>query len=796
LARGSLIESRCAILPGRRVYREGDMDVAYPLGPSMVPADLTKPSPAYVRHARLAMAGLLLFLALYLGLLGWFSWTAYRLLAQGGGSLLTIAWGIANAFFAVFLIKALLFIKRAKPPTALEIDAKEEPQLFGFIARLVADAGAPTPHRVFLSHDVNAAVFYDLSFINLIWPSRKNLVIGVGLINVLALGEFKAVLAHEFGHFAQRSMAVGRWVYMSQQIARQIVDRRDVLDRALIFLSNIDLRLAWIGWLLRLVVWSLRSTIEIALRVVVVAERALSREMEFQADLVAVSLTGSDALIHALHRLGAADEAMNEAIGGAAQQLGEGRAVRDVYELQTRAIERMRAIIDDESYGTSPRIPAGERERHRVFEHERVMPPKMWATHPSNRAREDNAKSRYVACEIDERPAWVLFRDPGATRRKMTAHLLKAMGAELKQLETLDDARGVAVIERRFGRKWFEPRYRGVYLGRSCVREASRVSELFDPNQTSEIDFAKLYPESLRSHLGQWKDSLVERATLEGLRDGRLHSPDGVIRHRGQPIRAREIPAALEQVAADCQRARATLAAHDRACRSVHWAAAREVGEDWAGYYYSLVALLHYADHSEANLRDAQRHLGNVLAVVTADDRVTEAERARVIQSAEDLHWSLRAIHQHAREVVLPEVVAREFGGKSWTELIGDPYPLPPPDANNLGDWLGVIDGWLHAVLDPLDGLERQCLQAMLEVEAEIEACIREGRTLGPAPALAQGPSEYRVLPPGQEREVQTKLPLWERFYVADGLFPSIARTVIALAIVGATLYGGLYVGG
>lgn len=91
-------------------------------------------------------------------------------------------------------------------------------------------------------------MFYDLSLINLLLPSRKNLDIGLGLVNVLNLGELKAVLAHEFGHFAQRTMAVGRWVYIAQQIAAHIVGKRDALDRVLATLSRIDLRVAWIGW--------------------------------------------------------------------------------------------------------------------------------------------------------------------------------------------------------------------------------------------------------------------------------------------------------------------------------------------------------------------------------------------------------------------------------------------------------------------------------------------------------------------------------------------------------------------
>src|SRR5207244_1928026 len=126
-----------------------------------------------------------------------------------------------------------------------------------FLHRLADELGAPRPYRVYLSPGVNACVFYDLSLLNLIIPSRKNLDIGLGLVNVLNIGELKAVLAYEFGHFAQRTMAVGRWVYISHQIATHIVAKRDAFDRFLAYLSRLDIRIAWIGWLFRLIVWAI-----------------------------------------------------------------------------------------------------------------------------------------------------------------------------------------------------------------------------------------------------------------------------------------------------------------------------------------------------------------------------------------------------------------------------------------------------------------------------------------------------------------------------------------------------------
>ena len=178
-------------------------------------------------------------------------------------------------------------------------------------------------------------MFYDLSIINLVFPSKKNLEIGLGLVNVLNLGELRSVLAHEFGHFAQRAMAVGRWVYIAQQIAGNLVARRDKLDDFLNSWSRVDFRIAWVAWILSVIVWSIRSLVDSAFSVVVLVQRALSREMEMQADLVAVSLTGSDALIHALHRLQAADDSWDRAVNFAFEEKAKEKIAPDVFALQS-----------------------------------------------------------------------------------------------------------------------------------------------------------------------------------------------------------------------------------------------------------------------------------------------------------------------------------------------------------------------------------------------------------------------------------------------------------------------------
>src|SRR5262249_36525719 len=86
--------------------------------------------------------------------------------------------GILSGLLCLFLVKGLFKWRRDDPGLRLEITQKEQPVLFDFIRRVCRDAGAPAPHRVYLTPDVNAAVFYHESVLSLFLPTPKNLIIG------------------------------------------------------------------------------------------------------------------------------------------------------------------------------------------------------------------------------------------------------------------------------------------------------------------------------------------------------------------------------------------------------------------------------------------------------------------------------------------------------------------------------------------------------------------------------------------------------------------------------------------
>ena len=202
------------------------LDDLYPPSPTTIARDVTRPPPAYRLQVIVVLLSLILFLVIYVGLTALAAYGVYWSFQQavnptmaGGrvGRARSDPWlyflGLGPPLWHSFLFP----LQELLPAIAEERGSRCRGIREGSTRTLrfhpppgAPKTAAPLPHRVFVSHEVNACVFFNQSFWSLIIPAKKNLLIGLGLVNRLNLTEFKAVLAHEFGHFSQNLDAAGR----------------------------------------------------------------------------------------------------------------------------------------------------------------------------------------------------------------------------------------------------------------------------------------------------------------------------------------------------------------------------------------------------------------------------------------------------------------------------------------------------------------------------------------------------------------------------------------------------------
>src|SRR5207237_8947219 len=117
-------------------------------------------------------------------------------------------------------------------------------------------------------------------------PPGKERLVGLGLVNVVDLAEFKAVLAHEFGHFAQRSVGLGSYLYVANRVMHDVIYSRDALDRFVDTWSQQDIRVSFPAWGLKGVLWVVRKILAGTYQGLTLLHLSLSRQLEFNADNV------------------------------------------------------------------------------------------------------------------------------------------------------------------------------------------------------------------------------------------------------------------------------------------------------------------------------------------------------------------------------------------------------------------------------------------------------------------------------------------------------------------------------
>ncbi|GAB3859924.1 hypothetical protein GCM10028822_37270 [Hymenobacter terrigena] len=415
----------------------------YPPSPANVPAGFTRPSGRYMGLVAAMLVSILLFLVLYAALLAGAMGLVYLTLTHHFDSyglwtgLFHLGCVVGALMLVAFLLKALF--KRG-PVSSLSqhprLSREAHPALFAFVDQLCAEAGADRPKYICVSSDVNAAVFYDNATRSLFWPTRKNLLIGLGLVNGLTLSEFKAVLAHEFGHFAQRSMRLGSYVNTASRMIHDMVYERDKWDEMLVQWRTLDIRVSAAAWLMTALVWMMRKLLQLAYQGIHLVHASLSREMEFQADRVAVSLAGSEAMCQVLYQLGPVSTALSAATGQLGMALEHKLATDDVFYHQSLY------LAENLAQREAPAAPAPGEPR-RLFRPDEVNVVEMYASHPADYLREEQAQAHPVPGPTDERSAWLLFNNPAELRRLVTQRIYPEFAAgkapEVRPADEIED---------------------------------------------------------------------------------------------------------------------------------------------------------------------------------------------------------------------------------------------------------------------------------------------------------------------------------------------------------------------
>lgn len=235
---------------------------------------------------------------------------------------------VLSAWIPVFIMLGSLLsmlIHGGKEHAAnMQLTRENQPVMYEFVDQICSKVGAPKPTRIDLDCDINASASFRAGWMSF---GKQDLVltIGIPLIASQNTEQLASVIAHEFGHFRQGSAmrasflvrGLTHW-FMERAIIGAIraeMNAQEIADSEISespFFGILFGFLYVVGFVGRQMMWYFALACH-------AVSGSLSREMEYDADRLAVHLAGSKAFIQSsanLERYSAAYRIMIENLKG------------------------------------------------------------------------------------------------------------------------------------------------------------------------------------------------------------------------------------------------------------------------------------------------------------------------------------------------------------------------------------------------------------------------------------------------------------------------------------------------
>ena len=306
-------------------------------------------------------------------------------------AILPWVWGHGNPFVSITglvlgctILVAIVPRRGRFTPPGVRVTGEDQPALVGLIDEEARACGEAPPNEIYVTFEANAGVLE-------LGRRRRVMLVGLPLLQLVSERGLRAVIAHEYGHYAGGDTRLGPWIHRT----------RETVVRTIAHLSDEDGDESWTQALIRMpFLWYGRAFLRIT--------NAISRGEEFAADAFAARRAGRDVHVETLrqvHAFGPAFDAYwaNEVApllsAGRRPPIGEG----------FNAFVHAAAITD----------AAAEQLEHEL--EQRVTDP--YDSHPSLAERIAAVQGCPAGEPDDSRAAAALISDPLALEAAQAVHL-------------------------------------------------------------------------------------------------------------------------------------------------------------------------------------------------------------------------------------------------------------------------------------------------------------------------------------------------------------------------------------
>ena len=217
----------------------------------------------------------------------------YLLLTQFGFGLQTLLLALGGLVIAATMLWSLIPRRNKFVAPGPKLQSARHPRLMVELERISSALNEPMPREIYLIPDVNAYVAERQSEGRS--GSQRIMALGLPLLQVLTVSQFRAVLTHEFGHYYGGDTRLGPWVYKSRVVMARTLTGLGSPPELLRTLG----RFAVVAIAYKMVTGALIVYWKVLLR----ATLLVSRRQEYRADEIACRFAGSGSLIEGLRTI-------------------------------------------------------------------------------------------------------------------------------------------------------------------------------------------------------------------------------------------------------------------------------------------------------------------------------------------------------------------------------------------------------------------------------------------------------------------------------------------------------------
>ncbi len=272
--------------------------------------------------------------------------------------------------------------------------------------------------------------------------------------------ELKAILAHEFGHFSQRTMKVGSYVYNVNQVIYNMLYDNEAYDNAVGRWASASGYFAIFVLIAVKIIDGIKWILQQMYGVVNKSYMALSREMEFHADEIAANVTGFEPLRDSLLRLNFAENTYSTVLSFYDGRIKENLKSENIFKEQNHLLNFL-AIEDGLSFKNN--LPSIHLEDLNKFNKSKLVIEDQWASHPTTEERVSRLEKTGINAQTpSEKPAIELFKQAENLQKHLTQIIFNQISYE-GEVQILSLNNFVKEFEREFQKNSFAKMYNGYY---------------------------------------------------------------------------------------------------------------------------------------------------------------------------------------------------------------------------------------------------------------------------------------------------------------------------------------------